>query len=513
MLRTPAVTSAAATRDSEAGAGQKDVFLETLRDRLRKGREKQNKVHRYRPGLAPSWVQEEESTSATTVQEAGKDLLEARAEAGRRRQARRAARADDGRMQDDSDGDTRVKRERRPMVAEVVSVSQLRAADRHDAETRGAVAGGGLVIDPRMLKVQDLPSSSSGSDSDSEDSDDRQRRRARARARARQRQQDESSAQTSVRVTQAATAESSSSSSEPSSEEESSSSDSEDEETSRLLLLKPTFIPKGRRVTVAERERIDAEAQAVLEEERRRERELRAEARQAVVEEIQRGSQRQRGGTAVLDGALGTAAQLAATNRDLSYAGGVLRTKEGAELILDSSSEEDSDDELELERWKLRELERLRRDKELRDKEELQQQEMERRRGMTDEEIRAENERLAAAGGGGGGGGDQTSSDQPKMQFMQRYYHKGVFFMDQNEDSELFQRDFSAPTGEDKELGDKSMLPTVMQVKNWGKRGRTKYTHLVDQDTSNLAENPWASRIARHTQAKFQRFRRGSVQP
>ena len=55
----------------------------------------------------------------------------------------------------------------------------------------------------------------------------------------------------------------------------------------------------------------------------------------------------------------------------------------------------------------------------------------------------------------------------------------------------IYKRDFSAPTGEDKEFKKESM-PAVMQVAAgmWGKRGQTKYTHLKDQDTSRR-DSPW----------------------
>jgi len=36
------------------------------------------------------------------------------------------------------------------------------------------------------------------------------------------------------------------------------------------------------------------------------------------------------------------------------------------------------------------------------------------------------------------------------------------------------------------------MLPKVMQVKNFGRAGRTKYTHLKNEDTSKL-DDPWAA--------------------
>nr|XP_047125130.1 E3 SUMO-protein ligase ZBED1-like [Hydra vulgaris] len=69
-----------------------------------------------------------------------------------------------------------------------------------------------------------------------------------------------------------------------------------------------------------------------------------------------------------------------------------------------------------------------------------------------------------------------------KYMLLQKYYHRGAFFMDKEED--IFKRDFTGATLEDH--FDKTVLPKAMQVKNFGRSGRTKYTHLVDQDTAQL---------------------------
>ncbi|MDP1601831.1 MAG: microfibrillar-associated 1 family protein [Legionella sp.] len=96
---------------------------------------------------------------------------------------------------------------------------------------------------------------------------------------------------------------------------------------------------------------------------------------------------------------------------------------------------------------------------------------------MTDEEIMRENP-------------EKYKKELKKMRFQQKYYHKGAFFNDDDQISQtLKQRDFSLPTGEDKL--DKTVLPKVLQVKNFGRSGRTKYTHLKDQDTT-VADSPWA---------------------
>lgn len=75
-----------------------------------------------------------------------------------------------------------------------------------------------------------------------------------------------------------------------------------------------------------------------------------------------------------------------------------------------------------------------------------------------------------------------------KYKFLQKYYHRGAFYLDKDE--QVLKQDFAQATLEDH--FDKSILPKVMQVKNFGRCGRTKYTHLVDQDTTQF-DSPWTN--------------------
>lgn len=154
---------------------------------------------------------------------------------------------------------------------------------------------------------------------------------------------------------------------------------------------------------------------------------------------------------------------------------------------------------------------------------EREQLEIERLRNMTEEERRQElrnNPKFVT-----------NKATKGKYKFLQKYYHRGAFFMVsckdisncvkyvvslvsvaasyrepspccdacciylQNQDDDLYKRDFSAATLEDH--FDKTILPKVMQVKNFGRSGRTKYTHLVDQDTTQF-DSPWISETAQN---------------
>ncbi|CAK9296927.1 unnamed protein product [Gordionus sp. m RMFG-2023] len=146
----------------------------------------------------------------------------------------------------------------------------------------------------------------------------------------------------------------------------------------------------------------------------------------------------------------------------------------------DIDTDDEIDEETSYESWKSREAERLKRDKEEKERMVREKMEIERWHSMTEEE-RAEILRL----------NPKLVTNRPqkgKYRFLQKYYHRGAFYLDEEED--VLKRDVSAPTLEDH--FDKTVMPKIMQVKNFGKAGRTKYTHLVDQDTT-LFDSPWTS--------------------
>jgi len=228
--------------------------------------------------------------------------------------------------------------------------------------------------------------------------------------------------------------------------------DSEEEIGPRL---KPVFVRKKDRITVMEKEKeamrqkqAETEAKKLVEE---RKRETLRMVEESVRKETQTGN----------------------------------KNNTEQESRLNDVCTDDENDEVEYETWKLRELKRIKRDREEREQLEKERLEIERIRNMTEEERRQEarlNPKMII-----------NKAAKGKYKFLQKYYHRGAFYLDK--DDAIFKRDFSGATLEDH--FDKTILPKVMQVKNFGRSGRTKYTHLVDQDTTQF-DSPWISETAQN---------------
>ncbi|CAL1529575.1 unnamed protein product [Lymnaea stagnalis] len=248
------------------------------------------------------------------------------------------------------------------------------------------------------------------------------------------------------------------------SEEESSEyeeyTDSEEEAGPRL---KPVFVRKKDRITVQEREREEA-----------RTKELEVEAKK-LAEERKRQT-------------------IKMANQEMKRE---LEEEKSLQQACDGIDSDEDNDEEEYEVWKVRELKRIKRDREEREATDKEKMEVERLRNMTEEERRQELRQNPK----------QVINKAPKgkYKFLQKYYHRGAFFLDK--DDQVFKQDFSQPTLEDH--FDKTILPKVMQVKNFGRSGRTKYTHLLDQDTTQKNETPWIQDTAQNL--KFHTARGGGM--
>lgn len=218
--------------------------------------------------------------------------------------------------------------------------------------------------------------------------------------------------------------------------------DDEEQSEEEIVLMKPVFVPKYSRQTL--QDPLEDEDGEAAETERRQ-----REAHSLLVDYVRMQSETMK-------------------KREAE----ALEATSGA---FDPKSVDDTDDldeAAEFQAWKLRELLRMKRDRTEREAREREQIELERIRNLTEEERKEIDREKQAA---------WEAKPKGEYKFLQKYYHKGAFFGDMED--EVVQRDYTAPTGDDQRA--KEFLPEVMQVKNFGKRGRTKWTHLTNEDTTD----------------------------
>ncbi|CAF0997362.1 unnamed protein product [Adineta ricciae] len=365
---------------------------------------------------------------------------------------RRLRRLQERETQDDDDDEDRerIHRRRRIVDPEILEQSseeeeeEEEAEDEEDKEQNDRLEENGndeMDIENQTVSSRVKMDIESSDDDEEGDEDEYERNRQRRLLRAKEKAKEEELLQVEDDKEVEQEEEESSEESESDEEEE------EEEDDDGMPRLKPVFVRKDDRRTVAEREE-EEKHQLELEREKKRVAHQRKMQTKRIVEEAIKEEQ-------------------------------IQKAEEEGGIQCDFNTD-DEDEEAVYNAWKLRELERLKRDRKERDEREREQQELERRRNMTEEELQEELRNQSKV--------VTNEAPKAKYKFLQKYYHRGAFFLDKED--EIYKRDYSAPTLEDH--FDKTVLPKVMQVKNFGMAGRTKYTHLVDQDTSSK-QSPWGS--------------------
>ncbi|KAF4626204.1 hypothetical protein G7Y89_g11957 [Cudoniella acicularis] len=235
------------------------------------------------------------------------------------------------------------------------------------------------------------------------------------------------------------------------SEEES----SEEEEAPRRVMMRPTFIKKDKRGqnpgAAAAKEKSEEEL-AAAEEARRK-----ALADEIVEEQIRKD----------------------------------LAAKEAGKKNWDDDEDEgddvddtdDIDPEAEYAAWKLRELKRIKREREAIEQREKELEEVERRKNLTEEERKAEDDAHLAAQ-------KEEKESKGKMTYMQKYYHKGAFFQDDLKAEGLDRRDIMGSRFAD-DVQNRDLLPQALQMRDMtklGKKGATKYRDLKSEDTGRWGQ-------------------------
>ncbi|KAL6530356.1 hypothetical protein OROHE_014709 [Orobanche hederae] len=396
-------------------AGVSDTVI-TVRDKLR-GKIGQTKVKRYWPGKAPEWADDNE-------------------EGGDIRMARTAALETAFPSHDGFSGVTRKDDPRLRRLAQSRVDNRDEVREDHRRIRQAEIIS---TVEEENMRLE-------GMEMEDEEEDALEEKRRRIKEKLLQRRQEEAALLPEEEEDEAEEDEEE--------EEESEYETDSDEEMTGIAMVKPVFVPKSERVTIAERERLEAEEKALEEKVRKRIEERKRETKEIVVDKIKEDME-------------------------------IQKNLESEANIADVDTDDDVNEAEEYEVWKAREIARIKRDRDVKEARLRGKEETEKVRNMPEEERREwERKNLRASG-------------QPKQSytFMQKYFHSGAFFQTDPDDHagtagahSIYKRDFSAPTGEDKM--DKTILPKVMQVKHFGRSGRTKWTHLVQEDTTDW-NTPW----------------------
>ena len=232
-------------------------------------------------------------------------------------------------------------------------------------------------------------------------------------------------------------------------ETESGSADSSSDDDGPRVLLRPTFIKKDQRKDSAAAANAKTEDKLWAEEEAQR----KAKTDAMIQDQLDKN-----------------AAAQAAGKKDWD---------DDEDEVADQVDDTDNlDPETERAAWKLRELKRVKREREAIELAEREREEVERRRNLSQEERDAEDRVFL----------DQQKKEQEgkgKMGYMQKYFHKGAFFQDDARAEGLDRRDIMGSRYQDDAVN-RELLPQYMQIRDMaklGRKSRTKYKDLKAEDT------------------------------
>jgi microfibrillar-associated protein 1 len=247
----------------------------------------------------------------------------------------------------------------------------------------------------------------------------------------------------------------------------SSSSGSSSSSEEQFAIAKPLFVPKHKRHLIqSEVQKTEQEVARQQREEQRVQKRI-MESRGMVVAAVQ-----------------AAAAAKGADEEEDEEAGGATNAPPNDDDDINREEERDA--------WEMRELARLLSALDQIKEREVEQLEYERRRTMTDKECLEEDTRNGRYQRPGSN--HEPSEQKTKGRHNQRFFHRGAYYQQADEWDESDVRHKAAEyaraaTGDDKI--DRSQLPEVMQVKNFGlARQNHKYKGLAKEDTGSITILP-----------------------